>query len=199
MTAALTPSSLGSASRPSSSFIYANEFLSLVEYFTIRSDFLKLGLRSLSVLHGARTRPLKVLRTIILLSGELQGSIGVVNLRQELSAKHRQQRSEKQNAIEEPHFRDWRSPRCILSGLTKCGCCGGGYSMISSAMLGCSTARNKETCDNKLNIRRDELESRVLKAIRYQLMDPSLFKFKGGLILCSVGSDRRALDFLAID
>ena len=48
--------------------------------------------------------------------------------------------------------------------------------MISSAMLGCSTARNKGTCDNKLNIRRNQLESRVLKAIRYRLMDPSLFK-----------------------
>ena len=92
------------------------------------------------------------------------------------AAKRRQQRPEKQNAIEEPHFRDWRRPRYILSGLTKCGCCGGGYSMISSAMLGCSTARNKGTCDNKLNIRRDQLESRVLKAIRYQLMNPSLFK-----------------------
>ena len=93
------------------------------------------------------------------------------------AAKGRQRRTEKQNALdEEPRFRDWRRPRYILSGLTKCGCCGGGYSMISSAMLGCSTARNKGTCGNKLNIRRDQLESRVLKAIRYQLMDPSLFK-----------------------
>ncbi len=74
------------------------------------------------------------------------------------------------------HFRDRRRPRYLLSGLTKCGCCGGGYSMISSALLGCSTARNKGTCSNRLNMRRDELEERVLKVLRHHLMQPSLFK-----------------------
>ena len=64
----------------------------------------------------------------------------------------------------------------LFSGLTKCGCCGGGYSMISSTHIGCSTARNKGTCDNRLNIRRDELEARVLNALRGHLMDPALFK-----------------------
>jgi len=47
--------------------------------------------------------------------------------------------------------------RYLFSGLTKCGCCGGGYSMISSTHIGCSTGRNKGTCDNRFNIRRDEL------------------------------------------
>ena len=64
----------------------------------------------------------------------------------------------------------------LFSGLTKCGCCGGGYSMISSTHIGCSTARNKGTCDNRLNIRRDELEARVLNALKGHLMDPALFK-----------------------
>ena len=64
----------------------------------------------------------------------------------------------------------------LFSGLTKCGCCGGGYSMISSTHIGCSTARNKGTCDNRLNIRRDELEARVLNALRGHLMDPALFE-----------------------
>ena len=64
----------------------------------------------------------------------------------------------------------------LFSGLTKCGCCGGGYSMISSTHIGCSAARNKGTCDNRLNIRRDELEARVLHALRGYLMDPALFK-----------------------
>ena len=66
--------------------------------------------------------------------------------------------------------------RYLFSGLTKCGCCGGGYSMISSTHIGCSTARNKGTCDNRLNIRRDELEARVLNALKGHLMDPALFK-----------------------
>jgi site-specific DNA recombinase len=64
----------------------------------------------------------------------------------------------------------------LFSGLTRCGCCGGGYSMISSTHIGCSTARNKGTCDNRVNIRRDELEARVLHALRGHLMDPALFK-----------------------
>ena len=76
----------------------------------------------------------------------------------------------------ENHFRERRRPKYLLSGLTKCACCGGGYSMISADLVGCSTARNKGTCDNRTNIRRDRLEERVLNALRFHLMDPALFK-----------------------
>ncbi|ASV84823.1 recombinase zinc beta ribbon domain protein [Ochrobactrum quorumnocens] len=76
----------------------------------------------------------------------------------------------------ENHFRDRRRPKYLFSGLTKCASCGGGYSMISADLIGCSTARNKGTCDNRKNIRRDRLESRVLNALRHHLMDPALFK-----------------------
>ncbi|WP_310531409.1 recombinase family protein [Novosphingobium sp.] len=69
----------------------------------------------------------------------------------------------------------YHRPKYLLSGLTKCGCCGGGYSMVSGDLLGCSTARNKGTCDNRTNIRRDRLEERVLNALRHHLMDPALF------------------------
>ncbi|MEG4641399.1 hypothetical protein VB636_00630, partial [Paracoccus sp. APAP_BH8] len=31
-----------------------------------------------------------------------------------------------------------------------CACCGGGYSAISKELIGCSTARNKGTCDNRM-------------------------------------------------
>ncbi|WP_114391271.1 recombinase family protein [Notoacmeibacter marinus] len=68
-----------------------------------------------------------------------------------------------------------RRPKFLFSGLTKCACCGGGYSAISATLVGCSTARNKGTCDNRVNIRRDELESRVLNALRTRLVDPVLF------------------------
>ena len=71
--------------------------------------------------------------------------------------------------------RERTRPRYLLSGLTRCGQCGGGYSMISAEMLGCSAARNKGTCDNRTNIRRDVLEERVLRALRDRLMEPSLF------------------------
>ncbi len=64
----------------------------------------------------------------------------------------------------------------LFSGLTKCGCCGGGYSTISINLVGCSTARNKGTCDNRLNIRHDQLEARILTALKERIMDPELFK-----------------------
>ena len=76
----------------------------------------------------------------------------------------------------ENHFRDRRRPKYLFSGLTKCGRCEGGYAMISRDLVGCATARNKGTCDNRLNIRRDRLEARVLDALRAKLMDPGLFR-----------------------
>lgn len=71
---------------------------------------------------------------------------------------------------------DRRRPKHLFAGLIKSGCCGGGYSMISKDLLGCSTARNKGTCDNRLNIRRDALEASVLNGLRKHLMEPELFK-----------------------
>jgi site-specific DNA recombinase len=71
---------------------------------------------------------------------------------------------------------DRRRPKHLFAGLVKCGCCGGGYTMISKDLLGCATARNKGTCDNRLNIRRDALEASVLSGLRTHLMEPELFK-----------------------
>lgn len=48
--------------------------------------------------------------------------------------------------------------------------------MISKDLLGCATARNKGTCDNRLNIRRDALEASILSGLRTHLMEPELFK-----------------------
>jgi site-specific DNA recombinase len=69
---------------------------------------------------------------------------------------------------------DRRRPKYLFAGLVKCG--GGGYSMISKDLLGCAAARNKGTCDNRLNIRRDSLEASVLSGLRTHLMEPALFK-----------------------
>jgi site-specific DNA recombinase len=73
-------------------------------------------------------------------------------------------------------FRDRRRPKYIFSGLIKCASCGGGYAMISTDLIGCSTARNKGTCDNRRSIQRVRVEGRVLNAPRHHLMDPTLFK-----------------------
>ena len=63
-------------------------------------------------------------------------------------------------------------PQYLLSGLIKCGECGGGFSKISSAHYGCSTARNKgkSICSHRKTVRRDFLESRVLNALETHLL-----------------------------
>ncbi len=52
----------------------------------------------------------------------------------------------------EKAFYDKQRPRKLLSYLLKCGSCGGGLSKISAHLYGCSTARNKGTCDNRLTV-----------------------------------------------
>ena len=48
--------------------------------------------------------------------------------------------------------------------------------MISRDLVGCAAARNKGTCDNRLDVRRDRLEQRVLEALKTKLMEPALFR-----------------------
>ena len=49
-------------------------------------------------------------------------------------------------------------------------------SKVSTHHYGCSTARNRGTCDNRLAIRRDRLEKSVLAGIKGRLMHPDLVK-----------------------
>jgi site-specific DNA recombinase len=69
-----------------------------------------------------------------------------------------------------------RRPKYLLSGLLQCGSCGGGYSKISLHHYGCSTARNKATCNNLLTIRRDTVEELVLVGLREHLLQPAAYK-----------------------
>ena len=46
--------------------------------------------------------------------------------------------------------------------------------MVSPTKLGCSNARNKGTCDNRLRFDRQQLETMVLNALRDHLMDDEL-------------------------
>ena len=71
-------------------------------------------------------------------------------------------------------FWQQQRPKNLFSGLIKCGCCGGGYSMVSQTHLGCSTARNKGTCSNRKTIKREQLEQDVLNALKSHLMEPDL-------------------------
>lgn len=66
-------------------------------------------------------------------------------------------------------------PKHLSSGLLRCG---GGFSKISAAHFGCSTARDKgpAACANLLTARQDRLESTVVDGLRERLMDPVLFE-----------------------
>src|SRR5262249_51473277 len=90
--------------------------------------------------------------------------------------KERQQGSRSHVMTKDKGIRSERArrPSYLLSGLLKCGVCGGGFSKISLSRYGCSTAHNKGTCDNLLTVRRDELEAKVLDGLKDQLMHPEL-------------------------
>lgn len=68
-----------------------------------------------------------------------------------------------------------RRPKYLFSGLTVCGACGGSYAMYSHGSLACASSRERRTCANRLTIKREEVERRVLTALRDKLMDPQRF------------------------
>jgi site-specific DNA recombinase len=87
-----------------------------------------------------------------------------------------------------------RRPRTLLSGLVKCGCCGGGYVVISRDHMGCATARDRGTCTNRLTIRIDVLERSVLAGLQTELMRDELValfiaEFKAELDRITAGSN----------
>lgn len=75
-----------------------------------------------------------------------------------------------------PFWRQQR-PTYLLSGLIRCGSCGGGMSVISATHVGCSSARNKgeAVCGNRRTIKSADLEHGVLAALRGRLMAPEVY------------------------
>lgn len=67
-----------------------------------------------------------------------------------------------------------RRPKHLLTGLLRCSCCGGGYTIINRDRLGCSAVREKGTCTNRTTIAREEAERRVLAGLERLLGDPEL-------------------------
>ena len=73
-------------------------------------------------------------------------------------------------------FNRARRPKFLFSGLTKCGECGGGYVIYWHDRLACFAARSRGTCTNRHTISRQEVEERVLVALRDKLMRRDLFE-----------------------
>ncbi len=67
-----------------------------------------------------------------------------------------------------------RRARFLFSGLMTCGCCGGGYTLVGRDHFGCASSRNKGICENRLTIKREVFESRVLTGLHDQLLHPDL-------------------------
>jgi site-specific DNA recombinase len=75
------------------------------------------------------------------------------------------------NALNRAHRRKF-----LLSGLLKCGCCGGGFAIVAPDRYGCATRRSKGTCTNNATVSRQEIEARVLAGLRERLMAPELVR-----------------------
>ena len=73
-------------------------------------------------------------------------------------------------------FNRARRPKYLFSGLTKCAECDGGYVMYWRDRLACFGARSRDTCTNRLTISRQEVEERVLVALRDKLMRRDWFE-----------------------
>ena len=73
------------------------------------------------------------------------------------------------NALNRAHRREF-----LLSSLLKCGCCGGGYTIIGKDRYGCATRRGKGTCDNCRVITRQRIEARVLHGLKERPLAPAL-------------------------
>lgn len=80
------------------------------------------------------------------------------------------------SADEGKRFNQFRRPKYLFSGLTKCGECGAGFVVYSREQLGCFGTRDRGTCTNKLTISRLEVEARVLSALQDKLMRKDFFE-----------------------
>jgi DNA invertase Pin-like site-specific DNA recombinase len=92
------------------------------------------------------------------------------------AAKARQASVQRKWSAKEPRrFNQFRRPKYLFSGLTKCGECGAGFIVYSREHLGCFGARGRGTCTNRLTIPRQEVEGRVLGALKDKLMRQEFF------------------------
>jgi len=82
----------------------------------------------------------------------------------------------RQKNIDAKPFSRRARPKRLLSGLVKCGHCGGGMSNVGDDRLGCTNARDRGTCRSRQTVRRRDIEDRILAALQRQLMHPELFK-----------------------
>lgn len=69
-----------------------------------------------------------------------------------------------------------RRPKRLLSGLVKCGLCGGNYIVIGPEKWGCGGKRQRGDCSNGRTIQTHMLERRVLACLERDLLDPEVIR-----------------------
>jgi site-specific DNA recombinase len=65
-------------------------------------------------------------------------------------------------------------PKYLLTGMMRCGCCGGGYNIVGRSRIGCANYINKGICDNGITMKVEDVEAAVLSALQVHLMDEEL-------------------------
>lgn len=65
-------------------------------------------------------------------------------------------------------------PRRLLSGLLRCGVCGGGVTIVADVRYGCSAIRSKgpAACSNRALITAAEIDARVIGGLKAHLLTP---------------------------
>lgn len=72
-----------------------------------------------------------------------------------------------------PFHRQTRAKH-VLSGLVRCGACGGAYTIVTKDRWGCRRHRESGTCDNVRRIGTKSLEDRALAALQQTLLAPEV-------------------------
>ena len=82
---------------------------------------------------------------------------------------------DKTQSLKQRYFSHRRNKRQtkkrLLSGLIKCGGCGGSMTIVNRQRNSCSTKREKGTCDNPAGIQTERLEAQVIEGLKNILLD----------------------------
>jgi site-specific DNA recombinase len=76
--------------------------------------------------------------------------------------------------VRKAHFWKFRRPKHLLTGLVKCGSCGGAMEAVGKDYLACRAARSGARCFNRRSIKRIRVEEVVLEGLKNRLMAPEL-------------------------
>jgi DNA invertase Pin-like site-specific DNA recombinase len=86
------------------------------------------------------------------------------------------ERSPRTHKIRASRFWEKRRPGYLLTGMVRCGSCGGRFTSVGCDYLACAAARKMGTCTNRRGIRRRVLEDFILDTLKHHLMHPDLVK-----------------------